>query len=214
VLDWVARQNEAGLGQVSDKCSQVLTTKPHVAKLVEQLANRISAANGILTTLTKELSLDYKVAFGVEDSNQATIPDLIDRCSRWLETPEELSRWNNYFIRMRTARNQGMSGLIALLEMGSIPTKSAPHAFDRVYFSQLFVRWCAKTGTGSIDGTLHEKHVTEFKQLDQERLALAKYRTLVAHYERMPQVNAGIGAAGIVKSEMEENGATEQCGNY
>ena len=52
------------------------------------------------------------------------------------------------------------------------------------------------------DGELHERHVAEFRQLDSERLALAKYRALMAHYERMPPHSA-VGAAGIVRSEME-----------
>jgi very-short-patch-repair endonuclease/tRNA(Ile)-lysidine synthase TilS/MesJ len=204
ILKWVSRQNEAGLGASFRQMFAAVNDQANVIRLVEELSSRISASREEIQNLFAELSLDCSIAFSVDGFESIPIESLIERCRLWIEKPEELSRWNNYFVRARQARAQGLASLIELLESGKTTPAAAVDCFDRIYFSQLLrsiVR--KKPELAQFDGALHEKHVSEFKQLDIERLALAKYRTLVAHYERLPQFNAGVGAAGIVKSEME-----------
>jgi superfamily I DNA and/or RNA helicase len=96
-----------------------------------------------------------------------------------------------------------MGNLIDALEDRTIPTKGVSDAFDRIYFSQLLRSMVRqKPELAHFDGELHERHVADFRELDNERLALAKYRALTAHFKRLPPHSA-VGAAGIVRSEME-----------
>ena len=204
ILNWVARQNDAGLGASFRHMFAGVNDQSLVTRLVEELAKRFTAAREESWQLCQELVVDCPVAFGVQEFDQLPLEALRDRCSNWLDNPEELSRWNGYFIRARSARQAGLSSLVEILENGSVAIQAAADCFDRVYFSQLLrdmVR--KKPQLAQFDGELHNRHVAEFKQLDNERIALAKYRALLAHFERMPQFNAGVGAAGIVKSEME-----------
>src|SRR5581483_8099521 len=151
-----------------------------------------------------DLCLDCAMAFGTAEFTTVPLETIAERCGVWLAHPEDLSRWNNYFVRARAARSWGMTSLVDLIETGGALATDATDCFDRVYFSQLFREMVKrKPELAQFDGELHEKHIAEFKQLDRERLALAKYRTLVAHYNRMSALNAGVGAAGIVKGEME-----------
>ncbi|PIQ84626.1 MAG: hypothetical protein COV75_01315 [Candidatus Omnitrophica bacterium CG11_big_fil_rev_8_21_14_0_20_63_9] len=55
---------------------------------------------------------------------------------------------------------------------------------------------------GQFDGVIHNNHVAEFRELDKNRLLLAKYQVLTAHYTKMP-AHAGAGPAGIVRAEIE-----------
>jgi len=73
------------------------------------------------------------------------------------------------------------------LEAGTIQPSRRWIGFDRVYYGQLLrevVR--QKPELAQFDGMLHNNHVAEFQHLDEERLALAKYRTLMAHFEGLP----------------------------
>jgi len=204
ILTWVARQSEAGLGPSFRHMYAGVTDQAHVGKLADQLRLNLAATREQSTHLFRELKLDHSVAFSVDDVNRIPLRGLAERCKAWLDGPEELSRWNNYFIRAQKARDRGLTGLVELLETGDVSTSQAIDCFDRGYFSQLLRYIVAqKPEIGQFDGTLHDKSVDHFRELDKQRLALAKYRTLLAHFEGMPPVTAGVGAAGIVKSEME-----------
>ncbi len=204
VLNWVTRQNEAGLGASFRQMFAGIDDQPTVTRLVEELCKRLIIAQEETASLFKELILDCDVAFSVGEPERVPLDILIKRCSAWIEHSEELSRWNNYFVRARNAGNLGLQRLVDLLETGAVPTREATESFDRVYFGQLLRHIVLKKPEiAQFDGALHDKRVAEFRQLDKERLALAKYRTLVAHHQRLPNINAGVGAAGIVKSEME-----------
>jgi hypothetical protein len=107
---------------------------------------------------------------------------------------EGLSRWNNYFVRARMARELKLCQLVDRLESGASEPKAVSDCFDRVYYGQL-LRDVArqKPELAQFDGMLHSNHVAEFRHLDKERLTLAKYRTLVAHFERLSPHDSGVG---------------------
>ncbi len=204
ILDWVLRQNEAGLGPSFRQMFAGVEDQAAVASLAAELRERLTASREAFQKLFLDLCLDCAMAFGTAEFTTVPLETIAERCGVWLAHPEDLSRWNNYFVRARAARSWGMTSLVDLIETGGALATDATDCFDRVYFSQLFREMVKrKPELAQFDGELHEKHIAEFKQLDRERLALAKYRTLVAHYNRMSALNAGVGAAGIVKGEME-----------
>ena len=96
---------------------------------------------------------------------------------------EGLSRWNNYFVRARRARELKLGQLVDRLETGAIKPESISDCFDRAYYGQLLREVIRKKPElAQFDGMLHNNHVAEFRHLDKERLAFAKYQTLFAHY--------------------------------
>jgi very-short-patch-repair endonuclease len=204
ILDWVMRQTEIGLSASFRKMFSEIKGQTVIAKQVEQLGDRLKIAVNETQNLFAELTLDCAVAFGIQETGQVPLGQLGERLAAWLVTIDQLPAWTNYTLRARHAKDLGLGSLLDGLENGGIPSKDAVDSYDRVYFGQLLrsiVR--QKPELAHFNGELHEKHVAEFKQLDGERLALAKYRALMAHFERMPPASTGVGAAGIVKSEME-----------
>lgn len=203
VLDWVARQRDAGLEAGFRQMFASVGDQKYVAELVKLFDSRLTALREEAQKLSGELSLDFGVAFNAPDIAHVSIQALKERCVAWLSHLEELTRWNNYFLRARRARELGLSVLVERLETGIVQTAAIADCFDRVYFSQLLrdiIR--KKPEIAQFDGALHDNHVTEFKQLDRDRLALAKYRVLSTHHQCMP-LSSGVGPAGIVKSELE-----------
>jgi very-short-patch-repair endonuclease len=174
-----------------------------VGQFTARLADCLTVARTAADALTNDLQLDCGVAFGVPDPGQAPLASLRERCAGWLAGMEELVCWNNYFIRARQARTFGMSSLVDRLEAGALPPDAVGGGFERIYFSQLLREAIRqKPELAQFDGALHNQRVEEFRQLDRERLALAKFRVLLAHCGGLPP-NSGIGPAGIVKAETE-----------
>jgi very-short-patch-repair endonuclease len=204
VLNWVARQSEAGLDASFRQMFSGVQNPQGIAQLGEQLSTRFTAAHRETEQLWQELTLDCATAFGVADMDQVQLETIAQRCSLWLLEMEALLRWNNYFVRCKRARELGLSSLVERLENGTVQPNAVIDCFDRIYFAQLLrcvIR--QKPELSQFDGVLHDSRVAEFRYLDKERLALARYRTLISHFERMPPLNSGVGPAGIVRSEME-----------
>ncbi|MGI8782105.1 MAG: DUF3320 domain-containing protein [Acidobacteriota bacterium] len=205
ILNWVAKQREAGLDANFRQLFARLPDHDHVARIVETFTTRLSAVREEAKGLVNELDLDCHIAFGQKDIETVPLKALAERCQLWLSQMEALSHWNNYFIRARHARELGLASLVEGLETGAIHPEALLDCFDRAYFSELLRDVNRqKPNIVQFDGFLHDTRVLEFTQLDRKRLALAKYRTLLRHCQGMPLSNSGVGAAGIVKGELEK----------
>ena len=203
VVDWVSQQTQAGLGASFRTMFGRINDPAITTKLMEQLGGRMTTARESTQKLFTELSLNSRSSYGTNEFNEIKLETIIHRLKACCESIQLLPAWTTYALRAQQARAEGIGSLVDELESGKISTKDAPDAFDRIYFSQLLrsvVR--DKSELAHFDGELHERHVAEFRELDNERLALAKYRALMAHFDRLPPHSA-VGASGIVRAEME-----------
>ena len=203
ILNWVGGQRDAGLGESFRRLFASVQDQARVAELCGELARRLTEARGATDRVFQQLSLDCAVAFGVAAPDSIPLDALAERCSLWRSRLEDLSRWNHYFVRARGAKESGLGALVEGLESGKVVPGAAVQCFDGVYFGQLLREFMRQNpALAQFDGVLHDRQVAKFRELDQERLALSRYRVLKAHVERMP-AGISIGAAGILRSEME-----------
>ena len=203
IIDWVAKQTEIGLGKNFRAMYASIADTAATVKLMEQLTERLAVAMELIKSVCDAVKADVKVVFGAEELRNVKLESAKARLTTWTDSMAQLPAWTSYTLRVQQARTEGMDSLIDFLETGAVLTKDAADAFDRVYYGQLLRSMVRqKPELAHFDGELHERHVADFRELDNERLALAKYRTLLAHFERLPPQSA-VGAAGIVKSEME-----------
>lgn len=204
ILDWVDRHEAAGLGV---EFRRLLLNLPDPAALsapAAMAAARLQEARECWARLEAELCLDSAGAFGAPQVEQVPWTHLQERCREWLAAPEEASTWNAYHVRARTARQSGLEALVGALETGQVPAEAAVDGFDRLCLGQVFRRMVAcLPDLARFDGALHDQQVETFRELDRQRLLLAKYRVLAAHFEGLPEYQVGVGATGIVRAEME-----------
>ena len=204
VLGWVAAQEQAGLDESFRRLFADLEEPSRIAGLLEPLARSLESFRESLTGLAAALDLDTPSAFGVPDFDEVEFPQLERRLALWLERMDALTSWSQYHARAVQARHLALGPWLDRLETGSLPADRAQDAFERAAFSQILREvMVQRPGLASFDGLLHTNLVTAFRTLDRERLALARYRTLLAHHDGMPSTNAALGPAGLVRSEME-----------
>jgi very-short-patch-repair endonuclease len=203
IINWVSEEAKVGL-DITFHNTFAKVDENTIAKTLEQINQRQLDFRQEAESLFSTLKLDIAYAFGVPSLDLISLDLLGERFSTWLSQIEALSRWNNYYIRAKKAREVNLAELVTRLENGEIKPECAIDCFDRIYYGQLLRAFIKeKPQLAQFDGVLHGQCVEEFKELDKERLLLAKYRTLLKHHESMPPSSGGIGPAGIVKSEVE-----------
>ena len=203
ILQWFERHEEVGLGEgFQELVARVDDTRKSL-QLSEVLFRKLVTAKQAVHQLQDALKLDSGVAFDTENVDDISLDELVQRCDLWLHHMEDLSLWNNYYVRAERARALALGPLMDGLETGGFEASAALDCFDRVYLGQLLRSIIRdKPELAQFDGELHSGVVSAFQKLDRARLDLARYRVLLVHSDAMPP-NSGIGQAGIVKSEME-----------
>ncbi len=206
VVAWMERGRELGLGADFRGRFAAVGDPTRLGGPVGALRTALDAARAELGLLGGELQLDWGAAFaeaagGLEAVDLA---GLRERAEVWLERMEELGAWCPFHSRATEARSAGLGSLVERLETGEVPAPAAGDVFERTRLAQLLRDvYRERPELAGFDGLLHEERVGEFRQLDRERLGLARHRTLAAHFERLPPVNSAVGAAGIVRGELE-----------
>jgi len=207
IIDWVARQSDAGLDESFRKLFAAVPEPKHVATSVTDLSSNLTSAFAAASRLADAFKLDFRCAFGVVSLGDIPMQDLAERCDAWLSNMEGLIKWSQYTSRADAARQAGLEGLVGRLETGIVSSETAAEAFDRVYYGQLlrdFVR--RHPSLIQFEGSLHSRRVEDFGRMDTARLALSKHRTLLNHFEHLP-ITSGTGMAGIMMGEIERKRA-------
>ena len=203
ILSWVEGQQSAGLGEDFRRMFAAIEDASQVGTLGTRLEQMAQDTKAALNRLFEELKLDVRSAFGAATLEEILFAELGARLADWIKNPESLSRWSNFFARTCQARELGLGPLLDDLYTGKIVPAESRAAFRRACFSRV-LRELTRLAPelARFDGESHEKLVSEFQKLDQDRITLAKYRVLARHHEQIPGMNAGIGAVGIVNGEL------------
>jgi very-short-patch-repair endonuclease len=153
--------------------------------------------------LFREVKLNTKEAFGIDDLEQIPIPMLLDRLNNWHETTAKLAGWVTFHIRARKADEAGLSALVTRLYDGRMKPESAVLHFEMAYYEGM-LRHIIKNNPelSSFDGRGHERLIEEFRLVDRKRVEVARAEVLQKHYESMPHVQTGSGGLGILQREI------------
>jgi len=80
ILNWVARQNEVGLGSSFRQMFAGISDQATIATLAELLGNQITAMQETVQNLFVEISLDCSSAFSVQEIRQISLETLSITC--------------------------------------------------------------------------------------------------------------------------------------
>lgn len=157
-----------------------------------------------LVAICNALKLDRVSAFEGDDLAQLPIERIAGRLERWLAEPEALSNWVGYRDRALQARAQNLGDFVEQLEQGSLDTSKAISLFEMSVFEAVLndmVRLDPEIGRFS--GFLHNRLVSEFADLDLQRIAQARLEVVRAHHRRIPPVHGGaVGPLGVLRGEI------------
>jgi len=205
ILQWMQTQRDSDLGQEVLSCFAALDVP----------ASRLAPASASLGTLLEEvrvalgralgaMDLDPVEALGGDDPMALDISILAGRLRDWGQGRGRLPEWIQFHRIRSEIRSAGMASLLHHLESGRIPADLAGTAYDRLYLGQILGELMrGRDHLEGFVGDLHQKRIEEFRSLDLERRNVARYRVLETHFCGIPRGASGVGAVGIVRSEIE-----------
>ncbi len=186
--------------------------------LVER-AQQALAASDRAQTATSEVfgavQLDVPIAFALDTSAPAAVAplerivlaDIIARLEAWGGNLEGITKWIAYRARDEQSRTAGLNEVCDRLRDGRIAPVQTIDRFDNASFEGLMrVHARANPALGVFDGLSHERLLQQFRELDQQRINLARSEVALAHWQRLPRGVAGvaIGEVGAIRRELNK----------
>ena len=182
------------LAEVGDRAPPIL--------LAEQSARLLQAVGADWARLVERLQLDLAEAFGEPRSESLTLDRIAERLARWAEQPDALRLWLGYSAQRRQTVGLGLSRLAQQLHQGSLPAARALDAFDQAYYeAQLRQAFEALPALAAFAGVEQERLIERFRELDRERIQIARREVAAAHHRRLPQRGGEIGQLGLLERE-------------
>jgi len=204
IVGWVEGLRNDGLGSECLRSFASLArpeaAQPLAAALTQDLERFIPALHGLVA----DLNLDLAEAFLNTNVETVTFDQLEIHLAAWLRDPRSVFTWIQYYAAMQRAANLRLASLAQALHSGAVPPTQARIAFQHAFYARL-LRELTQVfpSLARFDGASHSRLVDEFRRVDRERLALARFQTVAAHHTALPPLHAGVGAVGIVTSELE-----------
>lgn len=191
--------------------SRIADAKPLVEaarRTLEAGDRALAAVRDVAGALKLDAAAAFTLAAGPEGLNDPAIErvqlqDLATRLRSWRDRPEELSKWIAYRQRDGLSRAAGLGALCDRLFDGRITPAQAVDRLDAAYHERI-LRELARDHPSltAFDGLAHERLQQQFRELDQQRISIARAEVALAHWERIPRGAGAIGEVGVIRREL------------
>ncbi len=204
ITQWESECREAEIDSEFRAVYARLNGRPDVKSPIAEIGKDLRPVVDELTDLFKSVCLNLNAAFGPDVLLSIGLADLGDRLRQWQADPESLSRWVNYFVRLRRIESEGMAQLAAQISCGRISASVAVACCEMAYYEAL-IRDCFRSHPelAAFDGTSHQQLLNKFKRLDEARIDLARHEVALAHFSQLPTAGSGVGEVGLVRREIQ-----------
>jgi very-short-patch-repair endonuclease len=133
------------------------------------------------------------------------LSEMSARLERWCANPEGLPQWVAYINRAKDAEGNGLTAIVAALADGRVPTNDAIGLFQLAYYEAVLAMMLhADKSLASLDGQKLSQLVTEFSQLDWDRMRLARRQVASSHHKQLPQRGGAAGPTAVLLGEMSK----------
>lgn len=178
---------------------------------VSDAADRVSQASGEATerlvAVFEAVKLDLSAAFGARIPSVTDLPlsEASSRLTQWLADPDAVTRWIGWRLRSKRSDELGVGAVRDRLADGRLAPDHAVAVLQAVCCEAALRRMLrARPALASFDGLSHERVLARFRQLDLERLHLARRQVAMEHYRRIPRGEGDIGELGVIKRELNK----------
>jgi very-short-patch-repair endonuclease len=169
----------------------------------DSLEGAANTASHAFDELQKEVRADIQGIFGTADYDRVPIAQLINCVSIWIKNSSLINDWVVARDALLHLRSEGLGIIADHLFNGTIHPKEARPITELLISESLWRRATADTPeVKSIDGNVRSEHVSEFRDLDQQRIRAARNEVLARYLDQRPSGYAG--EMGIIRAEIEK----------
>jgi very-short-patch-repair endonuclease/DNA polymerase III delta prime subunit len=203
IVRWMSGTMGDGLG---DRLRRLYASLPEPESCIApgvEAERRLRAYIDAFSLVVENYRMDLQEAFSVSEFNHVAFDDADSRLAAWLQQPALLFDWVQYRSVKMQACGQGLKGVALAWESGVIDLEQMPRLVERDYYERLLRQAGREIPEfASFDGERHNNAVGLFRTLDKQRIELARAEAALAHFERIPRTNGGIGPMGALNGEI------------
>ena len=203
VVTWMAGQDGQGRSQEFRQLYARLPSPQQCAQQASQVQGLLTHFEQAAQQVLRSYQLDLQEAFQVTQLADVPLADLGERLAQWRARPEALFDWTQYHATRERIRAAGLSPLAQQLELQAIEAAQLPTHFERAYYEHLLRSASQRAPElAAFNGEQHNSTVERFRELDKNRIALARAESALSHFEQIPRASAGIGPMGALNGEI------------
>jgi very-short-patch-repair endonuclease len=141
--------------------------------------------------------------FGSSDYDQVPITQLATRVSAWLTNTVMINDWVAARDALSYLRSEGLGLIADRLIDGTILPKEARPITELLISESLWRRATVEIPeVVTIQGAVRSEQVSDFRELDQQRIRAARHEVLASYLNQRPSGYAG--AMGIIRAEIDK----------
>jgi very-short-patch-repair endonuclease len=173
------------------------------SKFAENLELLATEASSTFDDVHEHVRPDIQLLFGTSDYDRVPTAQLIQRVSSWLENSSTVNEWVEIRDTLSHLQAQGLEPIADRLMDGTIHAREARPITDLLISEALWRKAALENPEiTSIDGDSRTAHVSEFRNLDKQRIKLASGEVIARYVAQRP--NGYAGEMGIVRAEIDK----------
>lgn len=171
-------------------------------------AERASSRAGILAGEVMDLLVGLQFEGNAEITRNPSCAPFVAlkaQLASWQADPEGLRTWVAYLAIAKEADRKGLGAVVDALAKGSLAAADALGVFELSYYEAVLQALVQRDrALASFDGQRQSQVVASFVNLDQERMALARYEVVKAHHSKIPRQGGATGPTAVLIGEMSK----------
>jgi very-short-patch-repair endonuclease len=201
IAEWVQQGAEEAF-TAAERQAAYEADRSSMLALIEEHARHLQAYHTSQAFFENKLKIDWTAYTAHKNGPEnLTLSQGLALQESWLAHLDSVSDWVAYEKQLGICTHGPIAPLALLAKQGMIPANHLLVAFNRIWAHQCLEQvFKQEDSLASFDGAIHENRVEQFKQLDTQRLHLAKVKVLDAHYVNIPEKRP-VGMVGTVLAE-------------
>lgn len=200
IMAWVTASRAAGVHSEFRKIASRFTRRAETESTLAGISGELKPVLRKLEAVCERLRFNPATSFHSADLKRIPLSSLSERLGQWIAAPEDLTRWITWQMRRRRLADEELQPIAERIDGGSLEAASVPDQFEIAYFEalgRLVFEECPLIAEFS--GDTHEQRIEQFRQLDKERIQLARAEVALAHFARVP--NSDYGEMALIRHE-------------
>jgi very-short-patch-repair endonuclease len=207
IANWETECRSEKLPSVYRKIIGKIADTSALGREIKAVEEELAPVLADLRQVFRQLEFSPAVRFGADALESVPLSSLRNLLTTWLQDIDSITAWIAYRLRRKKLDAEGMSELGLRIDQGEVVSEEILDQYHLAYFEGLMRDVYRRFPLlAEFDGISHEGVLSRFRELDLQRIAVARQEVADAHYRGLP-TRAESGEVGTVLHEINKKRA-------
>jgi very-short-patch-repair endonuclease len=169
----------------------------------EQIQELSATARRGIEEVIEATKADALKIFATGEIGPVALGVIKERLETWQATLDKANDWSQTRSALDAVQAEGLGSIAARLTSGSLSAQDARPAVDLLIAEALWKKAASDApGLVEIDGGLRTEEVERFREMDRQRIQIARQEVLARYLDQRPTGHAG--EMGIIRGEIDK----------